>query len=68
MSIHVVEYTKCEGIPHNNVAFLSTTCDESVFARVNEGVHTLLVKIERFVLLVSQLFNVVNMNESIERG
>jgi hypothetical protein len=67
MSIHIVEHTKCEGIPHNNVAFLSTTCDESMFARVNEGIHTLLVKIERFVLFVSQFFDVVNVNESIER-
>jgi hypothetical protein len=67
MTIHIVKYTKGEGVPHNNMALLAATRDESMLARVNEGIDSLLMKIERFVLFVSELLNIMNVDETVKR-
>jgi hypothetical protein len=47
------------------VSLFATTSDESVFARINEGVHTLLMEIEGFILLVNKILNIMDMDEAV---
>jgi hypothetical protein len=47
------------------VSLLATASDESVFARVNEGVHSLLMEIEGFILLVDKVLDVMDMDEAV---
>lgn len=66
MSIQVRERAQGEGVPHDNVSFLSTTRDETVLARVNERVDTLLMKVETFVLLVLEFFHLMNVDHAVQ--
>ena len=36
-----------------------------MFAWVNKGINTFLMKIESFVVLITKVFDIMNMNESI---
>ena len=57
-----------EWIPHNNVSLFSARGDESMLRRVNERVNSFLMESKRLVLFKLQLFDVMDMNKSIERG
>ena len=59
------ESSKCEGVPHDDVALLSTTGNESVLARVDERINTFLVKVECLVVLVAKILNIMDVNEAI---
>jgi hypothetical protein len=50
------------------VSLLAAASDESVFARVNEGVHTLLMEIEGFILLVDKVLDVMDVDEAVQGG
>ena len=65
MAIKMREGSKCEGIPHDDVALLSTACDEPMFARVYEGIYTFLVKVECLVVLVAEILNIMDVNKAI---
>jgi len=56
-----------EWIPHNNVSLFSARGDESMLRRVNERVNSFLMESKRLVLFKLQLFDVMDMNESIKR-
>jgi hypothetical protein len=47
------------------VSLLAAASDESVFARVNEGVHSLLMEIKGFILLVDKVLDVMDMDEAV---
>lgn len=65
MAIEMREGSKCERVPHDDVALLSTAGDESVLARVDERIYTFLVKVECLVVLVTKILNIVDVNEAI---
>lgn len=67
VAIQVRESAKSEGVPHNNVSFLTATGNESVLGRVNEGVYTLLMKIEGLIILVIEVFNIMDVNLTVQR-
>jgi hypothetical protein len=65
MTIEMREGSKCEWIPHDDVALLSTAGDEPVLARIYERIYTFLVKVECLVVLVAKILNIMDVNEAI---
>ena len=65
MTIEMREGSKCEGVPHDDVALLSTARNEPVLARVYERIHTFLVKVECLIILVAKILNIMDVNKSI---
>ena len=49
------------------MTLLTATGYESVFTRVNEGVDTLLMEVERFILLIYKVLDIVDVDEAIQR-
>jgi len=47
------------------VSLLATASDESVFTRIDEGVHSLLMEIEGFILLVDKVLDIMDMDEAV---
>jgi len=68
VAIEVGEGTECEGVPHDDVALFSATCNEPMLRRVDEGIDTLLVEVERLVFFVRQVLDVMDVDEAVERG
>lgn len=68
VAVEVGEGAQGERVPHDDVALLAARSDETVLARVHEGVHALLMQVEGLVLLVDEVLDVVDVDEAVERG
>ena len=66
MSIKIVEDTKREWIPEQDMSFLSTTRNQPMHRAVNKTIYTLLMNIEGFIIFVLQVLNIVNMDHTIK--
>ena len=66
VSIEINENVKSKRIPHENVSFLTTTCDKSTLLRVDERIDWLLVNVESLIIFVIQVFDIMNMDETVD--
>lgn len=67
MSIKVGEHTKCKGVPHKDVPLFTTACNEPTFLRVDKRVDWLLVDVEGLLIFVLKLFDVMDMDKTVDR-
>ena len=67
VTVQVRENTECEGVPHNDVPLFTAGSNETMSVTVHERVDTFLVQVECFIF-VRQLIDVVNVDQSIQRG
>jgi len=49
------------------VSLFTTTSNKSVLTRINKGIYSFLMKIEGFVLLINEIFYIMDVNKSIQR-
>ena len=68
MAIEIGQDSKCERVPHENVPFFAATSDESALLWIDEGVDWLLMDIEGLLVLVFEIFDVVDMNKWVNWG
>ena len=67
MAIEIGKGSKSERVPHNDVSLFTTTSNKSVLTRINKGIYSFLMKIKGFVLLINEIFDIMDVNKSIQR-
>ena len=68
VSVQVGELLQRVGLPEDNVALFTAAGDLLVLLGVDEAVDTLLMQVERALLTIVEILQLVHMNEAVERA